>query len=94
MSSCRWGGDLTYQSKYYAENLNMASIPSRTLLNLSVGIGDPDGAWSVSLWSKNVTDELCASSAFAVSVVNQYIPAFAQGATFGPSARYNFEPGK
>ena len=88
------GGDLTYQSKYYAENLNLASIPSRTLLNLSVGIGDPDGAWSVNLWGKNVTDELYASSAFAVSVVNQYIPAFGQGATFGLSARYNLKPGK
>ncbi len=83
-------GDLTYQNKYYAENLNLAFIPDRTLLNLNFGLSDEDGRWSVNLWGKNVTDEVYASSAFAVSVVNQYIPALGQGATFGLAARYNF----
>jgi iron complex outermembrane recepter protein len=86
-------GDLAYQSKYYAENLNLAWIPDRTLLNLNVGLGDADGVWSVNLWGKNVTDETYASSAFAVSVVNQYIPALGQGATFGLTGRYNFKGG-
>jgi iron complex outermembrane receptor protein len=87
-------GDVTYQSKYYAEALNLASIPERTLLNLDVGIAHPDGVWSVNLWGKNVTDELYASSAFAVSVVNQYVPALGLGATYGVTARYNFAGGK
>jgi hypothetical protein len=38
------------------------------------------------------TNPQYASSAFAVSVVNQYIPALGQGATFGLTARYNFKP--
>jgi iron complex outermembrane receptor protein len=87
-------GDLTHQSKYYAEALNLASIPDRTLLNLDVGIADPDGVWSVNLWGKNVTDEIYASSAFAVSVVNQYVPALGLGATFGLTARYSFAGAK
>ncbi len=86
-------GDVTYQNKYYAENLNLAFIPDRTLLNLNVGLADPDQGWSVNLWGRNVTDEVYASSAFAVSVVNQYIPALGQGATFGLTARYNFDGG-
>jgi outer membrane receptor protein involved in Fe transport len=48
----------------------------------------------VNLWGKNVTDEVYASSAFAVSVVNQYIPALGPGATFGLTARYNFKSAK
>ena len=84
-------GDLAYQSKYFIENLNLAFIPKRTLLNLNVALSDPNGHWSVSLWGKNVTDEVYASSAFAISVINQYIPALGLGRTFGVTARYNFD---
>jgi iron complex outermembrane receptor protein len=87
-------GDLTHQSKYYAETLNLASIPSRTLLNLDIGIQHPDGTWSVNLWGNNVTDELYASSAFAVAVARQYTPALGLGAMFGLTARYNFVGGQ
>ncbi len=87
-------GDLTYQNKYYSENLNLAFIPDRTLLNLNIGLSNPDLGWSVNLWGKNVTDEVYASSAFAVSVVNQYIPALGPGATYGLTARYNFKSAK
>ena len=83
-------GDVTYQNKFYAENLNLAFMPDRTLLNLDVGVEDPDGAWSVNLWGKNVTDEVYASSAFAVSVERQYVPTLGLGATYGLTARYNF----
>ena len=58
----------TYPNKHYAEDLNLAYIPDRTLLNLDVGIEDPDGAWSVNPWGQNITNEVYASSAFAVSV--------------------------
>ncbi|MCU0760326.1 MAG: TonB-dependent receptor [Steroidobacteraceae bacterium] len=86
-------GDLTHQSKYYAETLNLAWIPSRTLLNLDVGLRHPDGTWSVNLWGNNVTDEVFASSAFAVAVARQYTPALGLGAMFGLTARYNFVGG-
>ncbi len=84
-------GDLTYQSKFYAENLNLAYTPDRTLLNINVGLAYPDGAWNVNLWGKNVTDETYASSSFAVAVINQYVPALGLGAQFGLTANYNFK---
>jgi iron complex outermembrane receptor protein len=83
-------GDASYQDKYFVENLNLAYMPSRTLLNLNVSLADPDNRWNVSLWGKNVTDEVYASSAFAVSVINQYIPALGDGRTFGLTANYRF----
>ena len=83
-------GDLNYQSKYYIENLNLAYIPDRTLLNVGVALTDEDGKWLVNVWGKNMTDELYASSAFAVSVINQYGPALGHGRTAGVTVRYNF----
>jgi len=83
-------GDLNWQSKYYVENLNLASIPDRTLLNMNVALSDPDGKWIANLWAKNLTDEVYASSAFAVSVINQYGPALGNGRTAGITVRYNF----
>ena len=83
-------GDLNYQGKYYIENLNLAYIPDRTLLNLGVALTDEDGKWLVNIWGKNMTDELYASSAFAVSVINQYGPALGNGRTAGVTVRYNF----
>jgi len=83
-------GDLNYQSKYYVENLNLASIPDRTLLNVGVALTDEDGKWLVNFWGKNMTDELFASSAFAVSVINQYGPALGDGRTAGVTVRYSF----
>jgi iron complex outermembrane receptor protein len=84
-------GDLNYQSKYYAENLNLAYLPSRMLLNANISMTDVDGKWYASLWAKNLTDELYASSAFAVSVINQYGPALGDGRTAGLTVRYNFK---
>jgi iron complex outermembrane recepter protein len=83
-------GDLNYQSKYYIENLNLAYIPDRTLLNMNVALVDEDGKWLVNFWGKNMTDELYASSAFAVSVINQYGPALGYGRTAGVTVRYSF----
>jgi iron complex outermembrane receptor protein len=84
--------DLNWQSKYYVENLNLATIPDRTLLNLNVQLSDPDGAWIANLWAQNALDETFASSAFAVSVINQYGPALGFGRTAGVTLRYNFAP--
>jgi iron complex outermembrane receptor protein len=83
-------GDLNYQSKYYVENLNLAYIPNRTLVNLDATFSSEDRKWSASLWAKNATDKTYVSSAFAVSVINQYIPAIADGRTMGMTLRYSF----
>jgi outer membrane receptor protein involved in Fe transport len=83
-------GDVNWQSKYYVENLNLAYIPDRTLLNMNVALSDPDGKWIANIWAKNLTDEVYASSAFAVSVINQYGPALGNGRTAGITVRYNF----
>ncbi len=83
-------GDLNYQSKYYVENLNLAFLPDRTLLNLGATLTSEDGAWSASLWGKNMTDKVYVSSAFAVSVAKQYIPGLGDGRTVGLTLRYKF----
>ena len=83
-------GDLSYQDKQYAEVLNLAYLPSRTLLDLNLTVGLPNRDWTVSLWGKNVTDEDYASNSFVVGFANNYGASLAPGATWGITARYDF----
>jgi iron complex outermembrane receptor protein len=83
-------GDLSYQDKQYAEVLNLAYLPSRTLLDLNVTVIMPNRNWSVSLWGKNVTDEEYVSNSYVIGFSNTYGAALAPGATWGLTARYDF----
>lgn len=83
-------GDLSYQDKQYAEVLNLAYLPSRTLLDLNLTVGLPNRDWTVSLWGKNVTDEDYASNSFVVGFANNYGASLAPGATWGLTVRYDF----
>ena len=76
--------------KQYAEVLNLAYLPSRTLLDLNLTVGLPNRDWTVSLWGKNVTDEDYASNSFVVGFANNYGASLAPGATWGITARYDF----
>ena len=84
-------GDVNYQGKYYVENLNLGVLPSRTLLNANVSLTDPDGHWYASLWAKNLTDELYASSAIAISTTNTFVPTLGDLRSAGLTVRYNFK---
>lgn len=83
-------GDLSHQSEFYVSSANIATIPSRTLLNLRAGVsyGDVD----ISIWGRNVTDEVYVSNAFAVFLPfgNTYGTFYGERATYGVSASVDF----
>jgi iron complex outermembrane receptor protein len=83
-------GDLSYQDKQFVEILNLAYLPSRTLVDLNFSVTSPDENWSVTLWGKNVTDEAIVSNSFFIGFVNQYTPTLAPGAAWGLTAKYKF----
>ncbi len=83
-------GDVSYQDKQYAEVLNLAYLPSRTLLDLNLTLGLPNRDWTVSLWGKNVTDEDYVSNSFVIGFANNYGASLAPGATWGMTVRYDF----
>lgn len=55
--SYQWNihADLTYQSYQDADEMNLAKIPSRLLVNASAGIRGSN--WDLTLWGKNVFDK-------------------------------------
>ena len=80
--------DVTYQSKQQAEEMNLAQIPARTLVNLSAGV--QKDWWELTVWGKNVLNKkYVADSFFIVSGVG-YSPSFGEKATYGitATARY------
>lgn len=83
-------GDVSYKSKQYADTMNLAYVPERTLVNLRLGVRHD--AWEVALWSKNLLDEEYPASAFAITVATDvnYVPIVGARRTYGLTARYNF----
>jgi outer membrane receptor protein involved in Fe transport len=51
----------------------------------------PSRNWTLSLWGKNVTDEVYASNSFFIAFVNLYNPVLGEGRTAGATLRYNFD---
>jgi iron complex outermembrane receptor protein len=77
-------GDVTYQSKQQAEEMNLAQIPARTLVNLSASLSKD--FWEVTVWGKNVLNKkYVADSFFIVSGVG-YSPSMGETATVGVTA--------
>jgi len=95
-ASFAWGdyyirGDLSWQSDFFADTVNLAEIPSRTLINLKAGLNFENGL-SLSAWVKNLTDEEYVSNSFVVITAfnNQYGTFFGQQRTLGVNATYRF----
>lgn len=63
-------------------------IDAYGLVNASVGIHDLDGAWSASLWARNLTDEYYWTS--VASNANVVVRFPGQPLTWGASFTYNF----
>ena len=40
------------------------AVDAFTIINASLGIGNPDGVWDLTLWGKNITDEEYAQGMF------------------------------
>lgn len=84
-------GDVSWQSAFYASTVNLAELPSRTLVNLRAGIALENGL-AVSVWARNLFDEEYASNSFVVITPfnNQYGQFFGERQTFGITASWNF----
>ena len=81
--------DAAWQSEQYTDFLNAGQIPSRTLVNATVGLRAD--AWEARLWSKNLFDEEYARSSFFLGFSNSYVVYLGEQQTFGVDFRYNFQ---
>lgn len=80
--------DLAHQSKMFAEAVNLAIVPSRTIVNASAGI-EGDG-YSIQLWARNLFDKSYVSNAVVQQPNIAYNAYLGERATFGLTltARY------
>jgi len=56
------GFSYTYQDQMFWGPDNLGREDGYGLLNARIGIADPDGDWTVSLWTRNLTNELYRTS--------------------------------
>lgn len=62
-------GEASHRSRIYFASDNAFSGASLTLLNARLGIGPESGAWRLSLWGRNLTDQVYVTNRFAGAVV-------------------------
>jgi iron complex outermembrane receptor protein len=88
------GGDAGYKSKQYADTMNLAYLPSRTLANVRAGVRTE--RFDVTAWVKNVTNEHYGSNAFAIFAATDvnYTPIQGPHRTWGVTGRYSFGGGR
>lgn len=82
--------DTNYQSKQFLTPLNLGWVPERMITNLSLNVLGPDDRWNVSLWGKNITDEVFPASAFVIGVFNQYLVGMGARRSFGATIKYTY----
>lgn len=85
--------DVTYQTKQFADEANLAFIPSRTLVNVSLGL-DVKGI-RLQAWAKNLFDKKYVSNAlFLIGTGGagsaSYVPILGEQRTMGLTASYKF----
>lgn len=78
--------DVTYQAKQYVDELNLAWVPARTLVDASIGA--KAGSFSARLWAKNLTDEkYVTTSLFLIGTGGgrdaSYVPLLGERRTYG-----------
>jgi outer membrane receptor protein involved in Fe transport len=76
------------ESNTIFEDLPLYKIPSYGLLNASIGMSAPDGAWSVSLWTRNALDEYYWTA--VASNANVVVRFPGQPRTFGATLEFRF----
>jgi iron complex outermembrane receptor protein len=85
--------DWSYRSKTYKDALNFPEVAQDGyhLLNLSLTWISADGAWELSAFGKNVTDERYLVSGFANALTQGWASGVVgQPAEWGLSLAYNF----
>ena len=85
--------DVTYQTKQFADEANLAFVPDRTLVNASTGI--TVGKFSGQLWVKNLFDKEYVSNAlFLIGTGGagsaSYVPILGDKRTFGITGSFAF----
>jgi iron complex outermembrane receptor protein len=85
--------DVTYQSKQYADEANLAFIPDRTLVNASLGVNV--GGVGLQVWAKNLFDKKYVTSAlFLIGTGGagsaSYVPILGEQRTMGVTASFKF----
>jgi iron complex outermembrane recepter protein len=85
--------DVTYQSKQFVDEANLAFVPSRTLVNASLGL-DIKGV-RMQAWVKNLFDKKYVTSALLLvgtggAGTASYVPILGEQRTMGISASYKF----
>lgn len=80
--------DVNYQTKQYMDELNLAWLPDRTLVNLRFELSN--GPWTAALWSKNVFDEEYGANGFFVASPfgTSYVPLYGDLRTYGLTLTY------
>ena len=74
--------DVTYQNKQYVEEMNLAWIPSRTLVNASIGLIGGD-MWEVQLWGKKLFDKKYIANSLFIIQFGSYSPSYGERLTAG-----------
>ena len=75
----RW--DMAYQSKQYAEAVNLSWVPERTIVNASIGIVGE--RFEAQLWARNLFDEQYVSGALVGQPNVQYNAYLGERQTYG-----------
>jgi len=85
------GANYSYRTKTNATlgEDPLHAIDSYGLLDLRAGVGAPDGAWSINIWGRNVTDEYYWNNvARAIDTVSRYA---GMPATYGVSLTFRHD---
>jgi iron complex outermembrane receptor protein len=85
--------DVTYQSKQYVDELNLAWVPSRTLVDASLNA--KVGNLYARLWAKNLTDEkYVTTSLFLIGTGGgrdaSYVPLLGERRTYGLTVGWKY----
>jgi iron complex outermembrane receptor protein len=81
-------GDVVYQSEMQAEEMNLAQIPPRTLVNARAGLSRNN--WELALWGKNIFDEEYVANSFFVVQGVGYGTAFGERAMAGATVTFRY----
>lgn len=87
------GGTVTHQDQQYVDELNLAHVPSRTLVDAALRV--EAGRFFGRLWSRNLFDkEYVSTSLFLIGTDGarsaSYVPFAGEGRTFGLTIGYKF----
>jgi iron complex outermembrane recepter protein len=82
------GGDVTYQSRQFADAVNAAAIAPFALVNTRLGI--QNDTWKAFLWTNNLFDKKYVQSVFVIQNLRNNQVALGERRTIGATVSLNF----